>query len=62
MLKTADSVKKHSNYCKDHDAAKTFMPKPGTVLNSRHHHMSKRVLFVIYADFEAFTKLNQQVY
>ena len=59
-----ESLTKHKEYCKNHPAAKRICPKhpkPGSlikenILQFTNHHNKMRVSFVVYADFEAFTK------
>ena len=53
----------HKEYCKEHPVVRRQLPikpkpdKPGNnILEFKHLHMRMRVPFVIYADFEAFTK------
>ena len=43
-------------YCEKHDVAKVVMPKMGKKLKFEHFYMLMRVPFIVYADFEAFTK------
>ena len=51
-----DSLQKHREYCDQHDAVKVVMPEPDTMIEFKHFYKSMRVPFMIYADFEAFTK------
>ena len=50
------SLKKHWEYCKNHEAAKIDMPEKGTILKFKHYERSERVPFIIYADTEALIK------
>ena len=50
------SLKKHWEYCKNHEAAKINMPEKGTILKFKHYERSERVPFIIYADTEALIK------
>jgi len=49
------SLSKHEEYCSKDDKL-AVLPKPCTKIEFRNHDKSMRVPFVIYADFEAFTK------
>ena len=55
-FKSQESLDKHSEYCKNEDAIKMSLPKKGTTLKFKNYNHSMRVPFVIYADFECFTK------
>ena len=50
------ALAKHTEYCKEHDAAKVELPGPGTVLQFKNYNRSMRVPFIVYADFESFIK------
>jgi hypothetical protein len=50
------SLAKHIEYCKEHDAVKTKLPEPGTMLKFMNYNRSMRVPFIVYADFESFIK------
>ena len=51
-----DSLQKHREYCDQHDAVKVIMSEPDTMIEFKHFYKSMRIPFIIYADFEAFTK------
>ena len=51
-----ESLGNHMEYCEKHDVAKVVMPKMGNKLKFEHFYMSMRVPFIVYADFEAYTK------
>ena len=51
-----NSLEKHWEYCKNHEAVKINMPEKGTILKFKHHERSERVPFIIYADTEALIK------
>ena len=54
-----EMLTKHKEYCKNHPAAKRVCPKAGSlesILEFKNHHNKMMVPFVVYADFEAFTK------
>ena len=55
-FKSEGSLKKHLEYCSDREAVKTVYPKEGTILKFKNLNNSMRVPFVVYADFECFTK------
>ena len=49
-------LKNHEEYCFQNETVKIEMPKEGSSISFIHHNRSIKVPFVIYADFEAFTK------
>ena len=51
-----DKLKNHEEYCFQNETVKIEMPKEGSSISFIHHNRSIKVPFVIYADFEAFTK------
>src|SRR5688572_7004230 len=51
-----DSLRKHSEYCSQHEAQKIELPEPGTMLGFKNYYRKMRVPFIIYADFESFIK------
>ena len=51
-----NSLEKHWEYCKNHEAVKINMPEKGTILKFKHYERSERVPFIIYADTEALIK------
>ena len=53
---THESLEKHWEYCRNHEAVKINMPEKGTILRFKHHERSDRVPFIIYADTEALIK------
>ena len=51
-----ESLEKHWEYCKNHEAVKINMPEKGTILKFKHHERSEKLPFIIYADTEALIK------
>ena len=51
-----DKLKNHEEYCFQNETIKIEMPKEGSSISFMHHNRSIKVPFVVYADFEAFTK------
>ena len=51
-----DKLKNHEEYCFQNETVKIEMPKEGSSISFKHHNRSIKVPFVVYADFEAFTK------
>ena len=51
-----DKLKNHEEYCFQNETIKIEMPKEGSSISFKHHNRSIKVPFVVYADFEAFTK------
>ena len=51
-----DSLKKHWEYCRNHEAVKINMKEKGTILRFKHHERSEKLPFIIYADTEALIK------
>ena len=49
-------LKNHEEYCFQNEMIKIEMPKEGSSISFMHHNRSIKVPFVVYADFEAFTK------
>ena len=54
-------LKNHEEYCFQNETVKIEMPKEGSSISFIHHNRSIKVPFVIYADFEAFTKEIQPI-
>ena len=50
------TLKNHIEYCSKQKAVKVVMPKKGETLQFKNHHRKMRVPFVVYADFECFTR------
>ena len=50
------SLRKHVEYCSQHEAQKIELPEPGTMLSFKNYYRKMRVPFVVYADFESFIK------
>ena len=48
--------KKHSKYCSKNETVAVKMPTKNTILNFQNHFKKLPIPFVIYADFECFTK------
>ena len=55
-FQSEESLQKHVEYCSSHKAVGVKMPKKGTILGFKDHCRKMRVPFVVYADFESFTK------
>ena len=51
-----DKLKNHEEYCFQNETIKIEMPKEESSISFKHHNRSIKVPFVVYADFEAFTK------
>ena len=51
-----ESLSRHQEYCNEHEAVKTELPKRGTMLKYEHFHRSEKVPFVVNADFESYIK------
>ena len=51
-----ESLDKHIDYCKDHEAVKRQFPGAGSKLYYKNHYKSMRVPIVVSSDFECFTK------
>ena len=49
-------LKNHEEYCFQNETVKIEMPKEESSISFKHHNRSIKVPFVVYADFEAFTK------
>ena len=48
--------KKHSKYCSQNETVAVKMPRKNTIRNFQNHFKKLPIPFVIYADFECFTK------
>ena len=51
-----ESLNRHLEYCGKNEAVKITMPEKGTTLDFKNYHRSEKVPFIVYADFECFTK------
>ena len=51
-----DLLEKHSTFCRQNETVAVIMRTKNTVLNFKHHFKKLPIPFVIYADFECFTK------
>ena len=51
-----DLFEKHLTYCSQNETVAVIMPTKNTILNFQHHFIKLPIPFVIYADFECFTK------
>ena len=51
-----DLFEKHITYCSQNEAVAVKMPTKNTILNFQHHFKKFPIPFVVYADFECFTK------
>ena len=49
-------LEKHIKYCSNNQTALITMPKPNTMLYFKNYHKQLPIPFVVYADFECFTK------
>ena len=56
-----DKLKNHEEYCFQNETIKIEMPKEGSSISFRNHNRAIKVPFVVYADFEAFTKEIQPI-
>ena len=56
-----DKLKNHEENCFQNEAIKIEMPKEGSSISFKHHNRAIKVPFVVYADFEAFTKEIQPI-
>ena len=56
-----DKLQNHEKYCFQNEAIKIEMPKEGSSISFKHHNRAIKVPFVVYADFEAFTKEIQPI-
>ena len=55
-FKVQNSFDKHKQYCKNNKMATVKMPKPGSSIYFKNYKKKFSLPFVIYADFECFTK------
>src|SRR5688572_30071141 len=53
---TIEALKKHTEYCSQHNAQKIEVPEAGTKLRFTNYNRSMRHPFIVYADFEFFIK------
>ena len=51
-----ESLNKHQEYCKEHEAVNKELPEPGTMLKFKNYYKSEKVHFVVYVDFESSIK------
>ena len=49
-------LEKHIKYCSNNQTVAVKMPKPNTMLYFKNYHKQLPIPFVVYADFECFTK------
>ena len=56
-----DKLQNHEKYCFQNEAIKIEMPKEESSISFKHHNRAIKVPFVVYADFEAFTKEIQPI-
>ena len=47
---------KHLTYCSQNETVAVIMPTKNTILNFQHHYKKLPIPFVVYADFDCFTK------
>ena len=52
----AEKLRIHKEYCSNNETVKIDMPKAGSQLSFIHQNRAEKIPFVVYADFEAFTK------
>ena len=50
------SLASHHEYCKSYEAIKIELPEEGSNIYFKNHNRSMRVPFIVYADFESFTR------
>ena len=55
-LHSEESRDKHYNYCKDNEAVKVEMPKPGSLIKFPNEQNQFKVPFKMYTDFEAILR------
>ena len=51
-----DLFEKHLTYCRQNETVAVKMPRKNTFLNFKHHFKKLPIPFVVYVDFECFTK------
>ena len=51
-----DFLEKHITYCSQNETVAVKMPTKNTILNFQNHYKKLPIPFVVYADFECFTK------
>ena len=51
-----DLFEKHITYCSQNETVAVKMPIKNTILNFQNHYKKLPIPFVVYADFECFTK------
>ena len=49
-------LEKHIKYCSNNETVSVKMPEPNTMLYFKNYHKQLPIPFVVYADFECFTK------
>ena len=49
-------LQKHIVYCSNNETVSVKMPQPNTMLHSKNYYKQLPIPFVVYADFECFTK------
>ena len=49
-------LQKHISYCSNNETVSVKMPTSNTILNFKNYHKQLPIPFVVYADFECFTK------
>ena len=52
----AELLEKHIKYCSNNETVAVKMPEPNTMLYFKNYHKQLPIPFVVYADFECFTK------
>ena len=55
-FKSREKLKEHRELCQQHETVKIEMPEEDSFQYFKHYFKSQKVPFVIYADFECFTK------
>ena len=50
------SLSKHKEYCDEYEGVKIQLPKQGTMLEFKNHHISEKVPFIVFTDFECYIK------
>ena len=51
-----EALSRHKKYCGEYEAVKIELPKKGTMVKFKNYHRSEKVSFIVFADFECFTK------
>ena len=49
-----ETLSKHKEYCGEYETVKIELPEKGTMLKFKNYHISEKVPFIVYADFECY--------